>query len=448
VLRGRNLAARAGRRHRRAAAAVLALPLAAAAAAYAAEPGAPRSAGVVASPARAVAPCSWSYFGDPRSVTRGDLVFTGCISPTGSVKLERYDVLTGDRDLLTLWEGMERDDHNNPSLAFFRGRLFAFSAPHSGFRYPRDRRMYVRYRISKARYGYRGGFGRPRRVPLGPGCGLGYTYPNPVLAGRRLFLFLRGPCWLPYFTWTSNGTRWARPRTLVAAEPHRGRRSIRPYAKYAAGRDGSIHMVFSDGHPRSDPSSLYYVRLKGGRFLRADGSVVGTLHDLPLRLSRLDRVYRYRRSVGGAWPHDVAAGPDGRPVVLSTRLRRRRDTFVYSRWTGARWTDRRIAPAGRRIQGYPNGGGSLDHADPALVLITRRLGRVPRIELRRTADGGATWSTLRLTRRPRDYGMRPVFARGSWRRDRVVVAYVTGGGRDFRHFRTVVNMRVGAPPRR
>ena len=37
-------------------------------------------------------------------------------------------------------------------------------------------------------WGEGGAFGAVRTVPLGSGCGLGYTYPNPVVAGGRVFV--------------------------------------------------------------------------------------------------------------------------------------------------------------------------------------------------------------------------------------------------------------------
>jgi len=168
---------------------------------------------------RTVAPCSWSYFGDPRAVAHESRVVTGCVATDGRTVLEDVDLDTGRRRLQTVFAPLEVDDHNNPSLVFFRERLFVFSAPHSGYLYPRDRRSQVRYRISTRPWGAGGGFGATRTVPLGRGCGLGYTYPNPVVAGDRLYLFMRGPCWEPYFTSTADGIHWTAPRTIVQAPP-------------------------------------------------------------------------------------------------------------------------------------------------------------------------------------------------------------------------------------
>ena len=187
-------------------------------------------------------------------------------------------------------------------------RLFVFSSPHSGYLYPRDRRSRSAT-ASRRGDGAREARSAPSaRCRSGGGCELGYTYPNPVVAGERLYLFMRGPCWTPYFTSTADGIHWSAPRTLVSAPPSSaqdggGSRRVRPYAKYAAAPDGSVLMTFSDGHPASFKSSLYFLRFQDGRFVRADGSVVGTMADLPFRFDQLDRVHAYGRAPGapGRW---------------------------------------------------------------------------------------------------------------------------------------------------
>jgi len=126
---------------------------------------------------RAVGRCSWSYFGDPRSVAFGSHVVTGCIGIDGRSLVEDYDTDSGERRLDKVFPALERDDHNNPSVIVFKGRLYAFSAPHSGYVFPAARDSEVRYRSRPADGG---DWGPIASVPLGTGCGLGYTYPNLV----------------------------------------------------------------------------------------------------------------------------------------------------------------------------------------------------------------------------------------------------------------------------
>ena len=124
-------------------------------------------------------------------------VVTGCIGLDGRSIVEDYDTDSGERRLDQVFPTLERDDHNNPSVIVWRDRLYAFSSPHSGYMFPPARESIVQYRSRPADDGR---WGPISTVPKGKGCGLGYTYPNLVEAGSRLYLFVRGPCWAPYFT--------------------------------------------------------------------------------------------------------------------------------------------------------------------------------------------------------------------------------------------------------
>jgi hypothetical protein len=377
-------------------------------------------------------------------VAIGSHVFTGCVGVDGRVLVEDLDLETGRARLDEPFPQLEVDDHNNPSLVEWDGRLLAFSSPHSGYVYPRDRRMRMRYRVLVDARG--GDWGPLRTVPLGRGCGLGYTYPNPVVAGDRLYLFMRGPCWEPYFTWTEDGRTWAPPRTLIAAPPptrqdNGSSRQVRPYAKYASGPDGSVLIAFSDGHPVSFPSALYFVRLQGERVLGGDGRVLGTLDDLPLRFDQLDRVGPSSAAAGRAWPMDVAAGEDGAPVIVYTALHEDGTEFRYAVWDGG-WRTHHVARSGRPTSYFESGGASLDHSDPAQLVLSRVIDGQHELELRRTSDGGVSWKAQRLTRDSAGFNMRPVIPRGLDASEPLIVLSVGGTMSHFRDFDTAVQMRV------
>jgi hypothetical protein len=390
---------------------------------------------------RQITPCTWSYFGDPRAVTHRDWVFTGCISTDGRVKLDEYNLASGQRRLLTLFRGLEVDDHNNPSLAFFRNKLYAFASEHAGYVYPRDRNSRMQYRVSKRDWGAGRAWGGTRTIPLESGCGLGYTYPNPVVSGKRMYLFMRGPCWYPYYTSTKDGKTWAAPKTLVLGPPATGR-NVRPYAKYDTAPDGSILMTFSDGHPGSYKNSLYYMRFKGGRFYKADGTIIGTTRDLPFRLGQLDLVQPYSAAKGRPWPMDIAFGSDGVPSIVYSSRVGEDDTFRYARWDGEKWVTRLISPAGGSLFGYRNGGITFNHADPRWVVLTRLIDGHQEVEVRHTEDQGRTWEAFQLTQHSSVLNFRPVFPRGITDPNRLVVVYVSGSASSFRSYRTVVNMRI------
>ena len=333
-------------------------------------------------------------------------------------------------------------------MIVFKGRLYAFSAPHSGYVFPAARDSEVRYRSRPADGG---DWGPIASVPLGKGCGLGYTYPNLVEAGSRLYLFVRGPCWEPYFTWTEDGRDWAPPQTLVKSPPGRFgelQKRVRPYAKYAEGPGESVVAALSDGHPASYHTSLYYVRIEGDALYGADGRRLGTFADLPLRFSDLDRVDPYTPGRGRSWPMDVAVGADGAPVIVYTTLKGREDTFRYARYEDGRWRSHRISGAGRTLFSYHNSGASLDHADPNRLVLSRSVGAHNEVEVFRTPDRGRTWRVTEVTSSSKGFNIRPVIPRGYRSEDgHTMTLFVSGEARDYRDFDTSVEMRtVPLPP--
>ncbi len=390
---------------------------------------------------RVVGRCAWSYFGDPRSLLIDGRLVTGCVSTRRWILVADRDLASGRQMVARLRRHDELDDHDNPSLAVWRDRLWAFYAPHSGHIWPRNRRFALRYRATRRGLDVRGGFGPERRLSTNTPGGLGYTYPNPIPTRDRLWLFWRGGDWRPAFASTRDGVHWTRARTLV-----RGPRGHRPYAKYVAGPDGSIHLVVSDAHADEGFNSLYYARIRGGRLLAADGRALGRLRDGPLPLRRLDRLYRFRAATGSAWPHDLTVGPDGRPVVVYTLRRGGADVFAYARWTGTAWRRHEIVAAGARHKTFVSGGITLDHGDPRRVVLSRRVGGWFEVELWRTDDDGWTWrAPVPVTRGSDAHNFRPVIARGRRPGDPLTVQYVHGIPRSFRDFETTVRLAVARP---
>lgn len=386
---------------------------------------------------------AWSYFGDARSVTHGSLVFTGWISVEGDVWVAQTDVRTGVTKRRKLYADLGVDDHNNPSLVFWRGRLHAFFSEHSGHVLGDGAKM--RYRVSRRPFSIEGGFERVRHVRTNTAGGLGFTYPNPIRAGGRLFLFWRGGDWNPTFSSTTDGRRWTRARTMFRGPATRSNR-FRPYAKYAEGPDGSFGMVFSDAHPATYRNSLHYLRYRAGRVYRADGSLVGRLEDAPFTRSEADTVYRYDPSVGRAWPHDIAFDRSGSPVIASTRRLgggAGTDTFYWTGFNGVRWVDRPLVSAGTRSRTFTSGGITLDHSDPRHVVLSRKVGRWNQIERwDASSDDGDVWTRATLTRKDDGFSMRPVYPRFFRRTGRVVVVYFEGRASSFLRYRTAVRMLV------
>src|SRR6059036_2197239 len=85
--------------------------------------------------------CAWSFFADPRALAHGHSVLTACVTSRGRPVLVRAREETGRRTVVPLFARLEADDHNNPGIVFWHGRLWAFSSPHSGHMFPLNRHM-------------------------------------------------------------------------------------------------------------------------------------------------------------------------------------------------------------------------------------------------------------------------------------------------------------------
>ncbi|HEX8744574.1 MAG TPA: BNR-4 repeat-containing protein [Thermoleophilaceae bacterium] len=353
---------------------------------------------------------AWSYFGDPRAVYARGQTFFGWATPNGLVQVGSID--RRGRVRRSTLDYMGSDDHNHPSLIVRRdGRIAAFYAPHQNHLVPRVRRYRMYYRVSRRPYDIRA-WGPVRTLPRNtpPLRGQpqrGANYPNPIqMKNGQVWLFWRGGSWWPSFSWTKDFQVWSKPRNVVRAIPGK-----RPYVKYAS--DGkNVYMAFTQAHPNRGDTSMYFLRIGQDGTIHDDrGKRVGTIAR-GVDYRRAGVVYRYSRKRGDSWPMDVAVGPDRHPVVVYVRQhpREHRGVYHYARWTGKRWEDRDVVPAGKgRGGGFYFGGASLDHEDPSVVYVSRRSGHaLAEVEIWRTPDGGRTWSTTAVTRRSRTNNWRPI----------------------------------------
>lgn len=166
-------------------------------------------------------------------------------------------------------------------------------------------------------------------------------------------------------------------------------------------------------------------------------------------VGRLQTIHRHRPGGGRAWPHDIALGADGRPVVVYT-LRHGgphgTDVFTYAIADArGRWTSRRIVSAGSGYRTYTSGGATLDHDDPRLVLLSRTIGTRNQVEAWFTPDRGRRWHHVRITAAPDRWSIRPVLPRGLHGPDDLLL-YVTGDDRtrSYADFHTRVMSWTGA----
>jgi hypothetical protein len=375
-------------------------------------------------PSVVIRPGAWSYFADPRALHYKDADYAGWATMDGKIQVAR---LNGkDRNVQTLATGLKPDDHSSPALARLpRGPLAAFWSPHVYTGRP----DWMFYRVQT-----RGRWSPRRQIGTNSRGRNGYTYPNPVRVGPRLMVFWRGGNYQPTYSATRDGRSWSTARTLLTGPlgPHGTHSNYRerPYAKYFA-NNGIVHMAYNEAHPNRRTTSLFYLRIRGSRFVGPDNAVLGRR---PLRWDQGSRIYSGES--GSAWVMDVGATAGASPVIVYVRLRKRSSEYRYVTWKDGEWRDRHICTVPLMVahSNYP-AGLTIDHRDPRVIYLSRKPRDRFAIEAWATADYGETWAREPLSASTEGDSFRPTSALGG-----SAVLWMTGRYARYRRFDTRIVM--------
>jgi hypothetical protein len=353
---------------------------------------------------------SWCWFADPRAVRVGGqsgAVFVGWLSWTGAVTIGEFDPDLGTRETHVVGY-LFHDDHSSPSIYVEPDqRLTVFFSAHNGSA------MYERTSLQPDNIT---AWGPVERVPVQIPGDLGFTYPNPVslsAESNRLYLFWRGAGWSQdYATRTAAGA-WSPARPLITNPPQR------PYLKVSSDGVGTIGLAFTDGHPRDVTTSIYYAEYRGGWLRHTGGRAIEQIGNGPIRPDQADLVYNGPAHGYSAWVWDVALGRADRPAIVYATFQNPADhAYWYAVWTGTRWVSHLITFAGPSIspgtieQQY-SGGIALDHANPSVVYLSRKVDGWFEIERWTTTNGGLDWSHTTVARDPGENDVRPVVTQGA-----------------------------------
>jgi hypothetical protein len=393
-----------------------------------------KAAGPHDAPVRTIARGSWCWFGDPRAVHVGGRhgpTFIGWIGWHGQITVALYRPGRGVVRRHVIGK-LAVDDHGSPSILVEPDkRLTVFWSGHGG--------PHMNYRTTRRPLDLRT-WGPLHHVPSQLRGQWGYTYPNPVLLPAEhdnLYLFWRGTDWSQDFeTRTSNG-QWSLAHRLIS-EP-----GERPYVKVASNGRDTVALAFTDGHPRGFATSVYYAAYRAGAVWTAGGRRIAGIDGDPISPSQADLVYDERRTGIHAWVWDVAFGAGGRPVIVyATFPSRQRHVYWYATWSGSRWVSHRLTLGGpsispRTIEWEYSGGITLDHSDPSVVYLSRKVGRWFQIERWVTRDGGYTWRYQTVVRTPGSSDVRPIVPHGS-DGGAMGLLWLHGAYRGYRRYRTSI----------
>ena len=353
---------------------------------------------------------AYCWYQDPRAIYHKgsfEKTYLGFIDNSGTVRVWSYNHENEETEQSTLHDRLEYDDHDAPSL-FVRndGRIIAFYSRHTT-----DRFLF--YRTTAV---YENAANWDREVTLTLPENVTYSHAFHLSNENRTYLFTRCVAWHPTMLRSDdNGATWGSTEQFV------GGGGARPYAKFVSDAESRIHLSFTDGHPRDEPTnSIYYAYYENGQLHRADGTVIKDEDHLPLEPYEAEKVYD-GRTEGKAWIWDIALDAQKRPVlVFAVFPDDNNHHYYYARWTGTEWFMNDLVNAGRWFPQTPGGaterepnyspGISLDHGDPSIVYMSRFIDGQCEIEQWTTADGGDTWDTLAITSGSSKRNVRPIVA--------------------------------------
>jgi hypothetical protein len=392
----------------------------------------------------------WCWFEDERAIVVGGTLVIGSVAAgihdaarKGDIEALSYDLATGRKTLATLHrsslpadKARWLDDHNSPAfLALPDGRLLTMYSRHGN-----EEKIY--YRISA----------RPHDATTWqeeqvfvPSKSSRVTYSNLHWLSRensgrgRIYDFYRGldNSFKPSYAYSDDlGRSWVSGNVFIDVP---GKFRHRPYVKYASNGTDTVHIAYTDGHPRDFDNSIYHIYYRGGKLHRSDGSVIRTLAEGLKAPEEGTRVFQGDPN-NVAWISDLHLDNRGRPYLaysvqknsagLPSGQAGEDHRYRYARWNGRRWVDHEIAYAGSKLYAGEDdytGNIALDPQDPNTVYISTNADpvsgqRIPHWEIYQgtTRDRGAKWKWTPVTRDSSVDNIRPILP--IWdRRNRAVL---------------------------
>jgi hypothetical protein len=348
----------------------------------------------------------WCWFQDERAIVDHGKLIIGSVASGwrdpdrhGNIEATVFDPATGKLTRVELHHGLltasrDRqiyDDHNAPAFAVRPdGRLLAIYAKHGD-----ENRFY--YRISSDS-GDAANW-RDEKIFV-PSESTHLTYSN-VFALRkenrgkgRIYDFYRGlnDSFKPSYAWSDDqGETWKSGSVFIDV-PNQFKH--RPYAKYTSNGKDTVHIVYTEGHPRNFPNSVYHVYYRKGMLHLSSGKRIRSLSEGLKAPDEGTRVFQGDPE-NVAWTSDVHLDRNERPYIAYTVHKSSEDhRYRYSRWDGKRWLGQEIAYAGSCL--YPaedhyTGNIALDPDDPNTVYISTNANPVTGQPLVSAADGRRHW---------------------------------------------------------
>jgi hypothetical protein len=347
----------------------------------------------------------WNWIEDPRVMLDNGMLIVGSAAAgshesarRGNIDIVSYEIANNVsvrnalhtqlfNDGLSIY-----DDHNSPSLLKLAdGRWLAMYSAHNV-----APQFY--YRISLQPHDATTWGDEQVFVPSPTSK---VTYPGLVRlsAEGRVYNFFRGldDRFKPSYAYsTDDGRSWSTGNVFIDVP---GPIRHRPYVKYASNSTDTVHIIYTQGHPRDFDNSLFHLIYRAGKLRQSNGVPVRRLTKGLAKPNEGTRIFRGDAN-NVAWISDVELDADEHPVVAysvqknSANLRPGQGgddhRYRYARWTGKRWLDREIAFAGRRLYAGEDdytGTIAIDPDDVSVVYASTDVDPATGAPLISSADG-------------------------------------------------------------
>ncbi|MBL3655178.1 BNR-4 repeat-containing protein [Fulvivirga sediminis] len=367
---------------------------------------------------------TWCWFSDPRAIKVGDYIFTGWVKSNGTIEATKFNFKTLENDPSELYYLLENDDHDNPAFVpTGEGDILAMYTRHS------RKDLFINVLED---YKNQSNYSKPQfihpisKAELEKFPRETMTYANPfrlTAENDRIYCFGRWTGFKPNMMWSDDhGETWSQSKVFITNYPFDI--NNRPYVKYGSNGTSKIHVVFTDGHPRDEPTnSVYYAYYESGAFFKADGEKIRDTTALPFEPKEADLVFRSNEKEGRAWIADIASDKKDQPVILYTKSPSENNhEYWYASYRKGKWQSYKICDSGKWFPQTPEGkreyephyfGGMSLHPDNShVVYLSREINGIFEIERWETDDLGKSWSTESITKNSVKDNVRPYVPRG------------------------------------
>lgn len=389
----------------------------------------------------------WCWFEDERVIVHDGKLVIGTVaagrkdpSRRGDIEVTTYDLQKKSIVGFELHDRLQLDDHDSPVfLARPDGRILTLYAKHGP-----ENRFY--YRISEPRDSTR--WGPVQRFSPSEETRLTYSNIYCLSAEKNriynLFRGLNGKSKPSYVFSDDLGESW-HTGSIVIFSP-----AVRPYVRYASNGVNTIHLFYTEGHPRDYDNSVYHVFYRQGQIHRSDGSVIRSLAEGLRSPEEGTRIFK-GDAEHVAWTTDIELDDQGRPYVAysvqvgsagSAPGKGDEDLrYRYARWDGKHWLDYALAYAGRRL--YPGeddytGLVALHPHNPDIVYISTGAdpatgaALISKVDGKRhyeifrgvTRDSGKTWTWNAVTSNSTVDNLRPIVPK--WDKQHTALLWLRG----------------------